>query len=320
MSEETLRVVVRRSETQGQGVLVLDLAPADGGELPPFEAGAHVDLHLGEGLVRQYSLCGDPADRQAYRLGILRDPNSRGGSIAAHERLSEGTVVEIGLPRNLFPLEAGARRSILVGGGIGVTPMIAMAHALAARDADFALHYCGRSQASCAFLGELAAAPFSARVHTHFDDGAVEQRLNLVEVLTGADAGTHLYVCGPSGFMDWVIAEAGRLGLPAGQIHKEYFQVEPPAGASKAFDVALKKSGKTVHVAENQSIVEALAGVGIKIKVSCEQGVCGTCLCNVLDGTPDHRDVFLTDEEKADNDQILLCCSRALSDTLVLDL
>lgn len=320
MSEETLRVVVRRSESQGQGVLVLDLAAADGGELPPFEAGAHVDLHLGEGLVRQYSLCGDPADRRVYRLGILRDPNSRGGSIAAHERLTEGTVVDIGVPRNLFPLEAGARRSILVGGGIGVTPMIAMAHALAAGGAPFELHYCGRSRSSCAFLGELAAAPFSAQVHTHFDDGAVEQRLNLVEVLTGADAGTHLYVCGPSGFMDWVIAEAGRLGLPTGQIHKEYFQVEPPAGASKAFDVALKKSGKTVHVAENQSIVEALAGVGIKIKVSCEQGVCGTCLCNVLDGTPDHRDVFLTDEEKADNDQILLCCSRALSDTLVLDL
>lgn len=320
MSEETLRVVVRRSESQGQGVLVLDLAAADGGELPPFEAGAHVDLHLGEGLVRQYSLCGDPADRRVYRLGILRDPKSRGGSIAAHERLTEGTVVDIGVPRNLFPLEGGARRSILVGGGIGVTPMIAMAHALAAGGAPFELHYCGRSRSSCAFLGELAAAPFSAQVHTHFDDGAVEQRLNLVEVLTGADAGTHLYVCGPSGFMDWVIAEAGRLGLPTGQIHKEYFQVEPPAGASKAFDVALKKSGKTVHVAENQSIVEALAGVGIKIKVSCEQGVCGTCLCNVLDGTPDHRDVFLTDEEKADNDQILLCCSRAFSDTLVLDL
>jgi vanillate O-demethylase ferredoxin subunit len=320
MSEETLRVVVRRSESQGQGVLVLDLAAADGGELPPFEAGAHVDLHLGEGLVRQYSLCGDPADRRVYRLGILRDPKSRGGSIAAHERLTEGAVVDIGVPRNLFPLEGGARRSILVGGGIGVTPMIAMAHALAAGGAPFELHYCGRSRSSCAFLGELAAAPFSAQVHTHFDDGAVEQRLNLVEVLTGADAGTHLYVCGPSGFMDWVIAEAGRLGLPTGQIHKEYFQVEPPAGASKAFDVALKKSGKTVHVAENQSIVEALAGVGIKIKVSCEQGVCGTCLCNVLDGTPDHRDVFLTDEEKADNDQILLCCSRALSDTLVLDL
>ena len=139
MSEETLRVVVRRRESQGQGVLVLDLALADGGELPPFEAGAHVDLHLGEGLVRQYSLCGNPADRQVYRLGILKDPNSRGGSVAAHERLSEGTVVEIGVPRNLFPLEAGARRSILVGGGIGVTPMIAMAHTLSAQDKPLSL-------------------------------------------------------------------------------------------------------------------------------------------------------------------------------------
>ncbi len=319
MSEETLRVVVRRSASQGQGVLVLDLAAADGGELPPFEAGAHVDLHLGEGLVRQYSLCGDPADRQVYRLGILKDPNSRGGSIAAHERLSEGTMVEIGLPRNLFPLEAGAGRSILVGGGIGVTPMIAMAHALHAAGKPFELHYCGRSQASCAFLDELAAAPFAASVHTHFDDAGDAQRLDLKAVLAGTDSTTHLYVCGPSGFMEWVIAESGRRGLAPAQIHKEYFQVEQPSGG-KAFDVRLKKSGKTVHVAGDQTIVDALAGIGIKIKVSCEQGVCGTCLCNVLEGTPDHRDVFLTDEEKADNDQILLCCSRALSDTLVLDL
>jgi vanillate O-demethylase ferredoxin subunit len=206
-----------------------------------------------------------------------------------------------------------------VGGGIGVTPMIAMAHALAAGGALRAALL--RAQPFVLRLPRRAGGgAFSAQVHTHFDDGAVEQRLNLVEVLTGADAGTHLYVCGPSGFMDWVIAEAGRLGLPPGRSTRSTSRSSRPAGASKAFDVALKKSGKTVHVAEGQTIVDALAGVGIKIKVSCEQGVCGTCLCNVLEGTPDHRDVFLTDEEKADNDQILLCCSRALSDTLVLDL
>lgn len=320
MSEETLQVVVRRREVQGRDVVVLDLAAADGAELPPFDAGAHVDLHLGDGLVRQYSLCGNPAERRTYRLGILRDPNSRGGSVAAHERLGEGTRVEIGVPRNHFPLAADARRSILVGGGIGVTPMIAMAHVLHDRGQPFALHYCGRSRASCAFLDELAAAPFAGAVHTHFDDADDAQRLDLPAILAGADAGTHLYVCGPAGFMDWVIAEAGRLGLAPGQIHKEYFQVEAAAGGGRAFDVTLARSGRTLRVAEGQSIVEALAGVGVKIKVSCEQGVCGTCLCTVLAGTPEHRDVFLTDEEKADNDQILLCCSRALSDTLVLDL
>ena len=169
-------------------------------------------------------------------------------------------------------------------------------------------------------LDELAAAPFAGAVQTHFDDAGDAQRLDLPAILAGADAGTHLYVCGPAGFMDWVIAEAGRLGLAPGQIHKEYFQVEAAAGGGRAFDVTLARSGRTLRVAEGQSIVEALAGVGVKIKVSCEQGVCGTCLCTVLAGTPEHRDVFLTDEEKADNDQILLCCSRAFSDTLVLDL
>lgn len=319
MSEETIKVVVRRREEQGHGVLVLDLASAEGEPLPPFEAGAHVDVHLGEGLVRQYSLAGTPADRSVYRLGILKDPKSRGGSIAAHERLQEGTEIRIGVPRNHFPLEMEAAHTVLVGGGIGITPMIAMAHALADAGKSFELHYCGRTRASCAFLEELASGVFADRVHPHFDDGADEQRLALDGVLGKAAPGTHVYVCGPSGFMDWVIGEARRLGLPEAQIHKEYFQVEADTSGS-AFDVVAKKSGKTVRVEEGRSIVEALATIGIKVQVSCEQGVCGTCLCNVLEGVPDHRDIFLTDEEKADNDQMLLCCSRAKSDTLVLDI
>lgn len=319
MSEETIKVVVRRREEQGHGVLVLDLASAEGEPLPPFEAGAHVDVHLGEGLVRQYSLAGTPADRSVYRLGILKDPKSRGGSIAAHERLQEGTEIRIGVPRNHFPLEMEAAHTVLVGGGIGITPMIAMAHALADAGKSFELHYCGRTRASCAFLDELASGAFADRVHPHFDDGADEQRLELDGVLGKAAPGTHVYVCGPSGFMDWVIGEARRLGLPEAQIHKEYFQVEADTSGS-AFDVVAKKSGKTVRVEEGRSIVEALATIGIKVQVSCEQGVCGTCLCNVLEGVPDHRDIFLTDEEKADNDQMLLCCSRAKSDTLVLDI
>ncbi|MBS0545745.1 MAG: oxidoreductase [Proteobacteria bacterium] len=319
MSEETIKVVVRRREEQGHGVLVLDLASAEGAPLPPFEAGAHVDVHLGEGLVRQYSLAGKPGDRSVYRLGILKDPKSRGGSVAAHERLQEGTEIRIGVPRNHFPLDMAAPHTVLVGGGIGITPMIAMAHALSDAGKSFELHYCGRSRASCAFLDELASGAFADRVHPHFDDGGDEQRLNLGAVLGKAVSGVHVYVCGPSGFMDWVIAEARRLGLAEAQIHKEYFQVETDSSGA-AFDVVAKKSGKTVRVEEGKSIVEALATVGIKVQVSCEQGVCGTCLCNVLDGVPDHRDIFLTDEEKADNDQMLLCCSRAKSDTLVLDI
>lgn len=319
MSEETIKVVVSRRQEQGHGVVVLDMVSANGGELPAFEAGAHVDLHLGEGLVRQYSLCGSPAERRTYRLGILQDPNSRGGSVAAHAHLREGTEVRVGVPRNHFPLSMDASRSVLVGGGIGVTPMIAMAHALADAGKDFELHYCGRSRSASAFIDELSASPFSDRVHLHFDDEAADQKLDLARALANAQPGTHVYTCGPAGFMDWVIGEASRLGIPDAQVHKEYFQATAPSGGT-AFEVIAKKSGKRVRVEADQSIVQALAGVGIKVTMSCEQGVCGTCLCTVLEGTPDHRDVFLTDDEKADNDQILLCCSRAKSDTLVLDI
>ena len=319
MNESTIKVVVRRRQEQGHGVVVLEMASADGQPLPAFDAGAHVDVHLPQGVVRQYSLCGNPADRGAYRLGVLKDPKSRGGSQAVHALLKEGTELRIGVPRNQFPLEMSAPHTVLLGGGIGITPMIAMAYALDDAGRSFELHYSGRQRAACAFLDELAASPFADRVHLHFDDEADEQKLDLDSVLGAAVPGTHMYTCGPTGFMDWVIGEARRLGLPEPQIHKEYFQVDV-AGGGKAFDVVAQKTGKTVRVESDQTIIEALATIGIKVQVSCEQGICGTCLCTVLEGEPEHRDVFLTDEEKADNDQILLCCSRAKSDRLVLDI
>ncbi|QCI12145.1 IacF protein [Pseudomonas putida] len=319
MNEELLNVIVRKREIQGADVVVLDLGRADGAALPAFEAGAHVDIHVAPGLVRQYSLCSDPAEVSVYRLGVLKDPASRGGSVQVHEALHEGREVQISAPRNLFPLAKDGKRSILLGGGIGITPMIAMAHALYRQGADFELHYCGRSRSRSAFLDELAKAPFAAQVVTHFDDEDAAQRLDLPSVLGKADAGVHLYTCGPSGFMDWVIAGARAQGFEEAQIHKEYFQVEVDVSGG-SFEVVAARSNKTVQVAEGQSILDALAQVGIKIDISCEQGVCGTCMCEVLEGEPDHRDVYLTDEEKAANDQILVCCSRAKTNKLVLDI
>jgi len=319
MSDQLLKVVVRKREEQGEGVVVLDLGLPSGQLLPAFEAGAHVDIHLKSGLVRQYSLCGDPANAGAYRLGVLKDPASRGGSLAVHELLQEGREIEISLPRNHFPLAGDARRSILIGGGIGITPMVAMAYALNARDSDFDLHYCGRSRSRSAFLDELGNAAFAPRVHTHFDDEAVEQKLDLPKVLGTPQPGVHVYVCGPAGFMDWVIAQALAAGYADDHVHREYFQIEVDASGA-GFEVVAQRSGKTVQVAEGQSIVDALTAVGIKIEVSCEQGVCGTCLCDVIEGEPDHRDVYLTDDEKSANDQILVCCSRAKSKKLVLDI
>jgi len=318
MAEDKIKVVVQRRQEQGHGVLVLDLVDAAGGTLPPFSAGAHVDLHLSPELTRQYSLCSDPTQRDVYRLGILKDAQSRGGSLAAHASLKEGDEVWLSLPRNHFPLVHGARRSILIGGGIGITPMIAMAYALAADGADFELHYRGRSRAACAFIDELAACAFSERVHGHFGEEGAES-LNLSRILGDPTAGTHVYVCGPAGFMSWVIDSAKALGFTDDTIHREFFQVDTDSSGA-AFEVEARRSGTTVRVEEGQSIVDALAKAGIKIKMSCEQGVCGTCLCDVIEGTPDHRDVYLTDEEKMDNDQILLCCSRAKTARLVLDI
>ncbi|OOV89740.1 PDR/VanB family oxidoreductase [Pseudomonas sp. MF4836] len=318
MTDSVLKVVVHKARQQGGNVLVLDLCASDDTPLPAFEAGAHVDVHLPDGLVRQYSLCSDPADPGLYRLGVLKDPASRGGSEAVHATLCEGSVVTISAPRNLFPLAVDAQRSLLIGGGIGITPMIAMAYALHARGADFELHYCGRSRSQAAFLQELASAPFSQRVSTHFDDEPAG-KLDLNAVLGTAAPGCHVYTCGPSGFMTWVIDAATAAGYGDEQVHREYFQVEVD-GSGEAFEVHTARSCKTLQVHAGQSIVQALAEVGIAIDVSCEQGVCGTCLCDVLEGEPDHRDVYLTADEREANDQMLLCCSRARSGRLVLDI
>jgi len=319
MNDELLKVVVRRREQQAADVIVLELVDPSGKPLPVFAAGAHIDLHIGEDIVRQYSLCSNPADTSSYRLGILKDPASRGGSVAVHEKMQEGTEVMISAPRNLFPLADDDGHSVLIGGGIGVTPMIAMAYALHAAGRSFELWYCGRSRSTCAFLDDLANSEFSGCVNTWFDDEHNGERLDAQKLLSAADNLGHVYVCGPTGFMDWIIGTAADSGFADDHIHREFFQVDVETGG-ESFEVVAQSSGVTVQVGENQTIVEALAAAGVKIKVSCEQGTCGTCLCDVLEGTPDHRDVFLTDEEKEDNDQILVCCSRSKSPRLVLDI
>ncbi len=310
---------IARLEKQADSIVVLDLCRPDGGPLPPFEAGAHVDLHLADGFVRQYSLCGAPSDRSRYRIGVLLDPNTRGGSQRVHRDLLPGGAVRVGLPRNLFPLAPDAAQSFLIGGGIGITPILAMAHQLDAAGQDFALHYCARTRGSAAFLGELADSAFVDRVSLHFDDEGEQDRFSVERALPPPKPGAHLYVCGPTGFMDWVIADAKRAGYVDAQIHREYFSAEIDT-AGDAFEIVLANSNRVVAVPEGKSIVAALAEIGTKIDVSCEQGVCGTCLCTVLDGIPDHRDTYLTDEEKEACDQMLLCCSRSKTPRLVLDL
>ena len=308
----TLQVI--RREVQGD-VVLLTLAHSEGIALPAFRAGAHIDLHLSAELVRPYSLCGDPQDRQHYQLGILKEGRSKGGSLAVHA-LREGDAIAVSEPRNLFELEERAAHTLLIGGGIGVTPMLAMAAELHAAGRAFTLHYCTRSRAQAAFVPQLERAPYAAQVQLHFSN---EQRLDLAAVLTDVPAETHVYVCGPIRLMDAVTEQAQTLGYSSGQIHQECFSAEVQTGGS-AFDVVAATSGITVKVLENQTIVEALALAGLKVNVSCKQGICGSCLTDVLEGDVDHRDHYLTDEERADGDQILLCCSRAKCGRLVIDL
>jgi vanillate O-demethylase ferredoxin subunit len=308
----TLQVI--RREVQGD-VVLLTLAHSEGIALPAYRAGAHIDLHLSAELVRPYSLCGDPQDRQHYQLGILKEGQSKGGSLAVHA-LREGDAIAVSEPRNLFELDERAAHTLLIGGGIGITPMLAMAAELHAAGRAFTLHYCARSRAQAAFVPQLERAPYAAQVQLHFSN---EQRLDLAAVLSDAPENTHVYVCGPTRLMDAVTEQTQTLGYSSGQIHQECFSAEVQTGGS-AFDVVAATSGITVKVLENQTIVEALAQAGLKVNVSCKQGICGSCLTDVLEGDVDHRDHYLTDEEKADGDQILLCCSRAKCGRLVIDL
>lgn len=318
-----LRVTVASKTPVAEGICAFELVAADGGALPAFGAGAHIDVHLPSGLVRQYSLCNAPGETHRYLIGVLREPASRGGSAALHEQVQAGQQLTIGMPRNHFALVEPADQSLLLAGGIGITPLLAMAERLSARGEHFALHYAARSRARAAFLGRLATAPYAAQVALHLDDGPADQRLDLPQLLAAPWAGQHLYVCGPKGFIDAVLSEARAQGWPEAQLHWEFFANDAGGArdSDEPFEVALAASGgRVVLVPRGRSIVQALAEAGVEVMTSCEQGVCGTCLTRVVAGVPDHRDAYLTPEEQAANDQMLLCCSRARSARLVLDL
>ena len=316
-----LRVQVVAKRMEAADICTFELADPMGKPLPNFSAGSHVDVYCRDGLVRQYSLCNDPRDSHRYLIGVLRVPQSRGGSAAMHEDVQEGDIVEIGEPRNHFQLAHGARHSILLAGGIGITPILCMAERLQNTGAVFEMHYCTRSPQRTAFLQRIRQSSFASRVHFHFGDGPADQRLDLDAVLRFPVAGTHLYVCGPKGFMDWVLEAASRKGWPQQQLHREFFSSSvQPSADDREFDVRIASTGKTYRIARDETVAAALARHHIDIPTSCGQGVCGTCLTRVIDGDPDHRDSYQTDAERARNDQFTPCCSRARSPVLVLDI
>ncbi|MDI9349614.1 MAG: PDR/VanB family oxidoreductase [Candidatus Symbiobacter sp.] len=313
-------------------IVRLSLEAADGKALPEFTAGAHIDVFLpgkpGEAeIIRQYSLANDPSESHRYVIGVLREPASRGGSVAVHDHLSVGAALTISAPRNAFPLNEKASHHILCAGGIGITPILAMAQRLQSIGRSFELHYCVRSADRAAFMEVLRQPGYDGKIFLHCDDGDDGQKFKAEKLLarTAPATSNHLYCCGPSGFMNFVLTTARDKKWPEERIHVEYFGAKPvevTAAAANlgAFKVIAKKSGKEFMIKPDQSIARVLIKGGIPIPTSCENGICGTCLTKVIEGRPDHRDSFQTDKEKAANNYMTVCCSGALDPVLVLDI
>jgi vanillate monooxygenase ferredoxin subunit len=323
MNHSKLTVRVARRRTEAEGIVGFELVSLDGGKLPAFEAGAHIDVHVPGGLVRQYSLCNPPSERHRYQIAVLRDDASRGGSAGMHDAVHEGDQIQISAPRNHFALAPGRVRHLLFAGGIGLTPLLCMAEQLSREGAAFSLHYCARSSARAAFVERITGSRWAHSARCHFDDADQAQRIDLDALLADPQPDLHLYVCGPQGFMSAVLDKARSLGWPADRLHYEYFAAAPASAANNdeaSFDIRLARSGRVVPVSATQTVMQALVAAGVDVPVSCEQGICGTCLTRVLDGEPDHRDLFLSPDEQARNDRFLPCCSRAKSRMLVLDL
>ncbi|MGH6931845.1 MAG: PDR/VanB family oxidoreductase [Dongiaceae bacterium] len=312
-----LRVRVARRWQAAADVAAFSLV-ATAGSLPMASAGAHVEVHVPGGHFRHYSLINAPGEIDAYIIGVKLELNSRGGSRAVHELLKEGDEITISTPRNNFAL-VPADHSLLLAGGIGVTPLVAMARQLHASAASFALHYFARSAEHIAFRDILDRLGDRVSYHPGLDGAATGAELE--RLLRDPKPRNHAYICGPGPMMDAALTTAKRLGWPSSSLHVEYFTVEiDKLLPNRPFQVRLARGNRTFEVPANKSMLEAIRDNGVDLESSCEQGICGTCFTKVLEGTPDHRDVFLTDEERAGGTCVMPCISRAKSDLLVLDL
>ncbi len=317
---ELLELRVKRIGYEAETINSYELVAPGGGELPPFSAGSHVDLHLTGGVIRSYSLLNDPAERHRYVVAVNRDADSRGGSRYVHETLRAGEVLSVSKPRNLFPLHEDASHSVLIAGGIGITPLLSMIRRLEALGRSWELFYAARTRNAAAFLDELQVIRPDPhlRVHLDFDDQRDGKLFDVVGIVREAPAQTHFYCCGPLPML--AAFEAATAERPVDHVHVEYFKPKEARALEGGFEVKLARSRKTVEVKPGQTILDALLDAGVAAAYACSEGLCGTCETVVLEGVPDHRDQVLTDEERASNRTIMICCSGAISKTLVLDL
>lgn len=323
-----MRLQLRAIRLEADGICSFELADPTGRDLPPYTAGAHIDVYLPNGLVRSYSISGDPSVRDRYMLGVLRDPRSTGGSAALYEQVRVGDLLSVSAVRNAFALHDVVTdpsvHTLLLAGGIGITPLKAMAHTLAARGESFDLHYCVKSAKHAAFSNELKALVPADRLHLHFDGGNPKEGLDIAKLLEIQRGSTsHVYYCGPAGFMKACAAATAH--WPSSSVHCEHFKApDSPissaavAGGDDGFEVHLRRTGITVQVAADQSIVRAIELAGHRVPTSCLSGLCGACKVNYLEGVVDHRDYILSDADKAQC--MTLCVSRAKSTSLTIDL
>jgi vanillate O-demethylase ferredoxin subunit len=313
-------VLVTRVTREAEGILSFEFRDPEGRDLPPFTAGAHLEIQISDGIIRSYSLCNDPAERHRYVVAVLKEESGRGGSRAMHEMIGEGARLLVLPPRNHFPLAGReARRHLLVAGGIGVTPMIAMIAELENRGAQWSMHYCTRSPERTAFLDQLQPFVEAGKVFLHHDGGDPAKGLDLKAALSEFGVGTHLYYCGPPGFM---AACAQCLEpWPPHAVHREYFAspaAEQDTATREPFQVKLNSTGEILDVPADRSIADVLRSTGSPVETDCEDGYCGTCITRYLAGTPEHRDTVLSEKER--RSYLMVCCARARGGVIELDL
>lgn len=310
LAQAEVRVTAMRLETPD--IVRCELQASDGGLLPPAEPGAHIDLGLPNGLTRPYSVVSQ--EEGAYVIAVRREAGSRGGSTYICDRLRIGELLRVGMPRNQFPLAEAAAHSVLIAGGIGITPLLPMARALQQQGREVVLHGVVRDITALPLKRELAALGPAFRLHATRDHG----RPDLGALVQQAPAGSHFYCCGPASMLeDFTAATAG---IPPDRVHVERFEAAAPAADAGSFDIELARSGRCLTVGPAQSVLDVLLDAGVSVAHSCCQGICGSCAIPVLGGTPAHRDEVLTEGERARNDTMMACCSRSLGGKLVLDL
>jgi ferredoxin-NADP reductase len=310
-------VQVKDIENVARDTNVYTFARPDGGRLPGYKPGAHIDIHLPNGLIRQFSLLNPDSDPDRYVVAIKLDAASRGGSRYIFDELRVGHALKIGAPRNNFPLVDNAEHVVLFAGGIGITPIWCMGQELNAQNRSWEIYYSCRSRTDMAFLTTLEKLG-PERVHLHFDDESQGKFLDLAGAIAKAPANAHFYCCGPNPML--AAFEAAAAGRPKSNVHVEYFTPKVEAATSGGFWVELARSGEEYYIPEGRKILEVLYEAGVDVDYSCELGICGECVTRVISGIPEHRDSVLSEEEQAANDKVMICCAGCKSERLVLDM